>query len=52
LKKRINETTPHVVRMLLKKWTAPLYAIDDTTAIVVDGPTVSVVSEGKWKKYN
>ena len=28
-----------------------LYAIDDTTAIAVDGDVVMVVSEGDWKKY-
>jgi dipeptidase E len=28
------------------------YAIDDQTAIKVDGDKVSVVSEGKWKKFN
>ncbi len=28
------------------------YAIDDASAVKVDGATVSVVSEGKWKKFN
>jgi dipeptidase E len=30
----------------------PVYAIDDDTAIMVDGGKVKVVSEGKWKKFN
>jgi dipeptidase E len=29
-----------------------VYAIDDETAIVVDGNIVRIVSEGTWKKYN
>lgn len=29
-----------------------LYAIDDNTAIKVAGERVTVVSEGKWKKFN
>ena len=36
-----------------EKWAArlpnPSYAVDDSTAIVVDGTTVEVVSEGSWK---
>lgn len=34
-----------------KSITNALYAIDDNTAIVVDGNLVKVVSEGSWKKY-
>lgn len=30
----------------------PLYAIDDQTAVKVEGDTVEIVTEGKWKKYN
>ncbi len=29
-----------------------LYAIDDQTAIAVDGDTVKVISEGKWKLFS
>jgi dipeptidase E len=29
----------------------PLYAIDDNSAIVIDGDRVEVVSEGQWKKF-
>jgi dipeptidase E len=32
--------------------TVPAYAIDDETAIKVVGPTVEVVSEGKWQLFN
>lgn len=38
-----------------EKWAAmlpvPVYAIDDQTAIKIDGDTVEVVSEGQWKLY-
>lgn len=37
---------------LAKEIEDPIYAIDDQTAIKVDGPTVTVISEGKWKKFN
>lgn len=30
----------------------PFYAIDNDTAIKVDGDNITVVSEGKWKKFN
>lgn len=37
---------------IAKENPAPLYAIDDATAVkVVDGK-VTVISEGKWKKFN
>ena len=29
----------------------PLYALDDYSAIVIDGEEVNVISEGEWKKY-
>lgn len=39
-----------------EKWAAmlpvPVYAIDDQTAIKVNGDTVEVVSEGHWKLFN
>jgi dipeptidase E len=38
-----------------EKWAAeiggPSYAIDDETAILVDGEKVDVVSEGKWRFF-
>lgn len=30
----------------------PVYAIDDNSAVVVNGDKVEVVSEGKWRKFN
>lgn len=30
----------------------PVYAMDDNSAVVVDGDKVDVISEGKWKKFN
>ena len=30
----------------------PVYAIDDSSAVIVDGKSVDVVSEGKWFKFN
>jgi dipeptidase E len=30
----------------------PLYAIDDQTAIKIDGEKIEVISEGKWKRFN
>jgi dipeptidase E len=30
----------------------PVYAIDDNTAVMVNGKKIEVVSEGKWKKFN
>lgn len=41
-----------VLEKLTKKISEPVYAIDDNTAIMVDGGKISVVSEGKWKKFN
>ncbi len=29
-----------------------VYALDDGSAVVVDGNKISVISEGKWKKFN
>ena len=30
----------------------PIYAIDDKTAICVNGKSIEIISEGKWKKFN
>lgn len=35
-----------------KEVSKPVYAIDDETAIKVDGNKIEVVSEGNWKKIN
>ena len=37
---------------LASEYTDPIYAIDDATAIVVDGDKTTVVSEGTWKLFN
>lgn len=37
---------------LSKETPTSFYAIDDNSAVVVDGDSVSVVSEGVWKKFN
>jgi len=37
---------------IAQKIPEPIYAIDDDTAIMVNGNKVEVVSEGKWKKFN
>ncbi|HUC96506.1 MAG TPA: Type 1 glutamine amidotransferase-like domain-containing protein [Candidatus Saccharimonadales bacterium] len=34
-----------------KQFTEPFYAIDDNTAVVVDGDGFEIVSEGKWKEF-
>lgn len=30
----------------------PIYAIDDNTAIIVNGESIKVISVGKWEKFN
>ena len=30
----------------------PVYAIDDNSAVVVNDKKITVVSEGKWRKFN
>ena len=35
-----------------KDLTEPVYAIDDDSAVIVDGDKIEIVSEGKWKKFN
>ena len=37
---------------LARQTPTQFYAIDDTTAIKVEDGKISVVSEGKWKKFN
>lgn len=44
--------TEKVLTEMTKKMTEPVYAIDDKSALVVDGDNISVISEGKWKKFN
>lgn len=37
---------------LAKENPTPFYALDDNSAVKVDGDIISVVSEGTWKKFN
>lgn len=39
------------IAKLAHKYRMTFYAIDDQTAIVVDGDNVEVVTEGRWKKF-
>lgn len=40
------------LRELAKKISYPVYALDDNSAVVIDRGKISVVSEGKWEKFN
>ncbi len=40
------------LEQLAKETPTTFYALDDASAVKVDGDTVSVVSEGTWKKFN
>jgi len=40
------------IMRLTKSIAEPIYAIDDNTAISINGSKISVVSEGKWKRFN
>jgi len=31
---------------------SPVYALDDNSAVKVDGDKIKVVSTGKWQKFN
>lgn len=46
------ERTFDYVESKSKKIPHEIYALDDNSAIKVDGADIQVVSEGKWKKYN
>lgn len=37
---------------LAQKSHTPFYALDDNSAVVVNGDSVTIVSEGEWKKFN
>jgi dipeptidase E len=51
-----NPVLPENTMEAAEKWAAevgnPAYAIDDATAIKVDGDKVEVVSEGHWRLFN
>lgn len=40
------------LRKLVRKLHGDVYAIDDDSAVMIDGNKIEVVSEGKWKKYS
>ncbi len=50
-----HEMMPWNVMANAERWAAdiggPSYAIDDQTAIVVNGDAVEVVSEGRWRRF-
>lgn len=50
-----SEWVPNVrldyLEKLAKQTPATFYALDDASAIKVDGSNISVVSEGEWKKF-
>lgn len=46
------KVTEKILGKMAEKMTEPVYAIDDNSAIVVHGSKISVVSEGKWKRFN
>ncbi|MDO8503887.1 MAG: Type 1 glutamine amidotransferase-like domain-containing protein [bacterium] len=50
--KSFPEVRLDILRGIAKKMTDSFYAIDDDTAIKVASKKVTVVSEGKWKKFN
>jgi hypothetical protein len=39
-----------LVANLAKEYKSDFYAIDDETAINIEGNEIKVISEGKWKK--
>lgn len=41
-----------VLSEMAAKIPCPVYALDDNSAIVVNGNKISVISEGKWKRFN
>ena len=43
--------TEEAVQKLADEYKSTFYAIDDDTAIVIDGDKVEVVSEGKWGRF-
>ena len=44
--------TDKVLIKMAKGMAEPIYALDDNSAIVVDGAKLTVVSQGKWRKFN
>ncbi|HSW90252.1 MAG TPA: Type 1 glutamine amidotransferase-like domain-containing protein [Patescibacteria group bacterium] len=46
-----NITIPYLEKKA-KETNEPIYAIDNQSAVVVDGDKIEIVSEGVWKKFN
>lgn len=50
-----HESMPENTMAAAERWAAdiggPCYAIDDQTAIVVEGDVLDVVSEGRWRRF-
>ncbi len=40
------------IKEIAKDIPEPVYAIDDNTAIVIDGKNINVISEGKWVRFS
>lgn len=47
-----TQFSEELVAELAKKYRSDFYAIDDNSAIAVEGGNVMVVSEGRWKKFD
>ena len=45
------ESTFEKLKTRSQKYQYPIYAIDDETAIKVDGDNIEVISNGSWKKF-
>jgi len=49
--KAFPNITKEKVKKLAEKSKNTIYALDDNSAIVVDGDKLEVISEGKWEKF-
>lgn len=47
-----TKVTPDNVKILSEKLNFPVYALDDQSAVLVDGNNTSVISLGEWYLYN
>ena len=48
----LSNKTKEYLEQFAKEISTPIYALDDQSAVKVDGDTLEVISEGKWKKFN
>lgn len=44
--------TEKVLERMAQKMPEPIYALDDNSALIIDGGKISVVSKGEWKRFN